>query len=164
MLDLAHFGDEIGQLDELRMRVAPRADHVDTLGPRRKRCDHFLRIQHFIAYYVIDLIENYEIILLTANLRAAEFPGLFAEADVLGIGLRAANFHKAAAHRANFEFVITQHLCRVELAIVPRAFDELHHQDAHALADGAKPGPERAGRLALAGPGVNDQESFTFRH
>ena len=35
MLDLAHFGDEIGQLDELRMRVASGADHVHALGPRR---------------------------------------------------------------------------------------------------------------------------------
>src|ERR1700733_11432826 len=59
MLDLAHFGDEIGQLDELRMRVASGANHVHALGPPGQRFDDFLRIQHFIRNYVIDLIEYY---------------------------------------------------------------------------------------------------------
>ena len=91
MLDLAHFSDEIGQLDELRMRVASRANHVDAFGPRRQRRHHFLRIQHFIADHVIDLIQDYEIIPPAVDLCAAKFPGLLAEADVLGIGLRAAS-------------------------------------------------------------------------
>src|SRR3984885_10465637 len=164
MLDLAHLRDEIGELDEFGMRGAPRPNHMDSLGPRRQRRRHFPRIQHFIADHVIDLIKDYEIIPPAVNLFAAKFPGLLAEADVLGIGFRAANFHEAAAHGPNFEFVVAQHLRGVELAVVPRAFYELHHKDPQPLSDGAKPGAKRAGGFAFAGAGVDDQLTFTFGH
>src|SRR5258708_3527831 len=62
------------------------------------------------------------------------------------------------------DFIGVEHFGGVELAVVPGTLDELHHQHAQALAHGAKRGTERASGLALARPGVNDQESFFFWH
>src|SRR4029077_18081362 len=56
------------------------------------------------------------------------------------------------------------HLGRVQLAVVPGAFDELHHQHAQPLPNRAKRSPQRASCFALARPGINDQQSFFFRH
>ena len=47
---------------------------------------------------------------------------------------------------------------------MPRAFDELHHQDAQALTDGAERGAERTCCFALARAGIDDQKSFVLRH
>ena len=48
----------------------------------------------------------------------------------------------------------------VELAVVPGAFEELQHEDAHAVADGAQGGAEGGGGFALAGAGVDEDEAF----
>src|SRR6185312_17227626 len=47
----------------------------------------------------------------------------------------------------------------VALAGVPRALDELHDADAHAVADRAQHHAEGGGRLALAGAGMDDDEA-----
>ena len=46
---------------------------------------------------------------------------------------------------------------------MPRAFDELHHADAMAAAEHAQCKPERRGRFALAGAGVDDEQSLFDR-
>jgi len=47
---------------------------------------------------------------------------------------------------------------------MPRAFDELDHQHAKSLAHGAKSGAQSASGFALARSGVDDEQSFFFRH
>jgi hypothetical protein len=47
---------------------------------------------------------------------------------------------------------------------MPGAFDELHHQNAHALAYRAKCRAKRASGFSLTGSGVNDEQSLFFRH
>src|SRR5689334_18574648 len=47
---------------------------------------------------------------------------------------------------------------------MPRPLDELHHHYAQALAHRAKRCAQRASRLPLARPGVNNQQSFFFWH
>src|SRR5438309_9241454 len=42
---------------------------------------------------------------------------------------RSSDLDEAAAHRTNLHLIVAQHFRRVEFAIMPRAFDELHHQD-----------------------------------
>ncbi len=129
-----------------------------------QRFDDAFGIEHFVADHVIDFVEHDEIVFFAVNLLAAEFPGLLAQPDVFGIGLGAANLDEAAAHGPDFEFVVAEHFRGVQFAVMPRAFDELHHHHAQTLAYGAKSGAQGAGRLALSRPGVNDQQSFSFRH
>src|SRR5215472_4225420 len=86
------------------------------------------------------------------------------ELDIFGISFGAADFDEAASHRANFEFVVAERFGGVKFAVMPGAFDELNHQDAQTLAYGTERGAQRAGSLAFARPGVNDEQSFFFRH
>src|ERR1700730_13115192 len=144
VLHLAHFRDQVSQLDKLRMSVAARADHVDALGTALQRLHELVRT-------AVDGV-------------ASSQPAVIRHLDVFGIGFRTADLHEAAAHRPDLELVVAEHFRSIELAVVPRALDELHHQDAKALPDRAKRSAKRTSRLALAGPGVNDQESLVFRH
>src|SRR6266571_4154532 len=119
------------------MGAAARADHVDALGAALERLDDLVRVKHLVADDVV---------------------------DVFGVGLRAADFDEAAAHRADFKLVVAEEFGGVELAVVPRAFNELHHEDAEALADSAEGGAQGAGGLAFARAGINDEQSFSLRH
>src|SRR6202043_708048 len=67
-------------------------------------------------------------------------------------------------HRPNLKLVIPQHLGCIQFPVVPRAFYELHHQHAQPLPNRAKRRAQRARRLSLARPGINNQQSFFFRH
>src|SRR6266481_2383598 len=154
---LAHLGDEVGELDKLGMGVAAGADNVHALRAIFQRFDDFAGVEHFVADGVIDLVENDEVVLSAVDGVAAGLPTFLCELDVGRIGFGAADFDEAAAHGADFEFVVTQHFGGVEFAVVPGTLDELDHQHAQALAHGAKGGAERAGSLALARPGVNDE-------
>src|SRR3984885_771209 len=159
-----HLRHQVGGFNQLRVRVAAGSDYVRAFWSLGPRVDYLFRVEHLVADHVIDFVEHDEIVLFAVDLLAAELPGLLAHAEVLRIGFRSANLHKSAAHGANLELIVTEHFRGVELAIVPRALDELHHQDPEALAHGAKRGAESAGRLALAGSDVNDQQPFAFRH
>src|SRR5882762_7658206 len=161
---LAHLGDEVGELDELGMSVAAGADDVDALGAVLQGLGDFVGVKHFVADRVVDFIEDDKVVLAAVDGVAAGFPAFLRQLDVRRVGFSAADFDEAAAHGANFKFVVTKHLGGVELAIVPGTLDELDHQHSQALAHGAKGGAERAGGLALARSGINDEESFFFRH
>jgi len=49
----------------------------------------------------------------------------------------------------------------IEFAVVPRALNELHHQHAHALADGTQCRPHCSGGFTLARAGIYDDQSTT---
>jgi hypothetical protein len=164
MFDLAHLGDQIGQLDQARMRVAAGADDMDVLGARGQRGDNFFGVEHAVADDVIDLIQDDQVVSSALNLREAELPGLLAQAHVFGIGLRAADFHKAASHGPNLDLVVAQEFGCVKLAVMPGAFNELHHEHAQALTHGAKGGAEGTRGLPFSRAGVDDEEAFAFGH
>src|SRR5947209_7487936 len=145
------------------MGAAARADHVDAPGAALERLNDLVRVKHLVADDVVDLIEHDQIVLAAVNGFAAGLPALAAEFDVFGVGLRAADFDEAAAHRADFKLVVAEEFGGVELAVVPRAFNELNHEDAESLADGAVGGAQGAGGLSFARAGVNDEQSFSFR-
>ena len=56
--------------------------------------------------------------------------------------------------------LVAERLQRVALRRVPRALDELHDADALAASEHAQREPERRGRFALAGAGVDDEKTF----
>src|SRR3989442_13991176 len=146
------------------MGAAARADPVDALGAALERLADLVRVKHLVADDVVDLIEHYQIVLAAVNGFAAGLPAFAAEFDVFGVGLCAADFDEAAAHRADFKLVVAEEFGGVELAVVPRAFNELNHEDAESLADGAEGGAQGAGGLSFARAGINDEQSFSFRH
>src|SRR5690242_4156666 len=94
MLHLAHFGYEVGKLDDFRMRVAAGADYVEALRTPRKFRGHLFRIEHLVADHVVDLVEDHEIPLAAVHLLDRPTPGFLAQSNVFGIGLRAADFHE----------------------------------------------------------------------
>src|SRR5258707_1459018 len=106
------------------MGVAAGADHMDAFGAATQGLNNHFGLQDFAADDVIYFVQDDEIIFFGIDGVAAGLPTLFRELDIFGIGLRAANFHKAATHRTNFKFVIAQHFGGVEFAIVPRTFYE----------------------------------------
>src|SRR5258708_15051737 len=161
---LAHLGDEVGELDELGMGVAAGADDVDALGTVFQSFDDFSGVEHFVADGVVDFVEDDEIVLAAVDGIAAGQPAFLRELYVRRIGFGAADFDEAAAHGTDFKFVVAEDFGGVELAVMPGTLDELDHEDIEALAHGAKGGTERASGLALARPGVNDEQSFFFRH
>src|SRR5229473_2539357 len=161
---LAHLGDEVGELDELGMGAAAGADDVDALGTVLQRFDDFSSVEHFVADGVVDFVEDDEVVLAAVDSVAAGLPTFLRELDVGRIGFGAADFDEAAAHGTDFKLVVAEHFGGVEFAVMPRTLDELDHQDFEALAHGAKRSAERASGFALARAGVNDQESFFFRH
>ncbi len=146
------------------MGVAAGADDVDALGTVFEGFDDFIGVEHFVADGVVDLIEDDEFVFSTVDGVAACLPALLRELDVGRISFGAADFYEAASHGADFKLFVAEHFGGVEFAVVPGAFDELHHQHAQALAHGAERSAQRASGLALARPGVNDEESFFFRH
>ena len=66
---------------------------------------------------------------------------------------------EALAHRAPFDLV-GEALDAHALAGLPGALDELHDADAPAAAERAQREPERGGRFALAGAGVDDKQAL----
>src|SRR3989441_3772785 len=131
-LDLAPLGNQVRQFHQLGIGIAAGADHVHALGTFGQGLDHFFRVEHTVADDVVDFIEHHEIVLPAVDLRAAELPGLLAEPEVFRVGFRASDLDEAAAHRTNLHLIVAQHFRRVEFAIMPRAFDELHHQHARS--------------------------------
>src|ERR1700693_6376808 len=164
MLHFAHLSNQVGSFYQLWMRIAPRADHVNALGTLHQRFYYAFRIDHFITDHVIDLVKHHQVVLFTVNLLPPVFPSLLAEAKVFWIGRSAAHLYKTSAHRPDFKFIVTEHLGCVQFPIMPRALDELHHQDAQPLSHRAKSGSQGTRSLTFARPGVNNQQSFSFGH
>src|SRR5262249_45010858 len=68
--------------------------------------------------------------------------------------------HEAASHLLHDEFV-AEGLNGVELSVMPGAFQELQHQHAHPLTDGAEGGSHGGGGFPLAGTGVHNDQAAT---
>ena len=141
------------------MGVAAGENDVDHFRPRLERFDDFRRVEHAVADGVIDLVEDDHVPFARKDGLTRFFPGFFDEANVFGVGFRAADFDEAAAHLAQDE-VFAEGFRRVELAVVPGAFEELEHEDAHAVADRAQRGAHRSRGLALARTGVDEDQTF----
>src|SRR5260370_11867090 len=146
------------------MGIAGRGDDVEAVGTVLEGLDDFVGVEHFVADGVVDLVEDDQVVFAAVDGVAAGLPTFLRQLDVCRVGFGAADFDEAAAHWADFKLVIAEHFGGVELAVVPRALDELHHQYAQALAHGAERGAECASGLAFARPGVNDEQSFFFCH
>src|SRR5579885_1434500 len=141
-----------------------RTDHMNALGPVSQRLDHHLRIEHLVADRVVDFIQHHQVIGAAVDRGSPGFPAFLCQLSVLGVRFRSANLHESAAHGPDFKLVVAEHLRRIQLAVVPRSLDELHHQHAQPLPDRAKRCSERASRLSLARPRINNQQSLLIRH
>src|SRR5229473_6623289 len=161
---LAHLRHQVRQFHQLGMRIPARADNVHALRPLPQRLHHLVRVQHLVADGVVDFIQHHQIVLAAINRVASRAPALLRHLDVFRIRLRPAHFHEASPHRPNLKLIVAQHLGRIQFPVVPRPFDELHHQHAKPLAHRANRRAQCARRLAFAWPGVNNQQSFFFRH
>src|ERR1700688_2834559 len=161
---LAHLGDQVSQLGYLWVGVSAGANYMNALWAIFQRLCDFAGVEHFVTDGVIDFVEDHQIVFPAVNCFATCLPALLRQLDIFGIRFGATDLYETAPHGSNFKLVIAQHFGGVQLAVMPGAFDELHHQDAHALAYGAKCRTQRASGLALAGPGINDKQSLFFRH
>src|SRR6516165_6474638 len=159
-----HLRYQVRLFHEQRMRVPSRADHVHVLRPPLELFDYLRGVQHLVADGVVDLVQDHKVVLAAVDRLSPRFPTLFRQSDVFRVRFRPADLYKSSPHWPDLKPFVAQHFRGIELAVVPRAFDELHHQDAQALPHRAKGCPECAGRFSLAGPGVNDQQSFVIRH
>src|SRR5580704_10108652 len=69
---------------------------------------------------------------------------------------------RALAHRMPDE-LIAEFCQRIALRRMPGALDELHDANAMAAAEHSQRQPERGRRLALAGAGMNDEQTLLDR-
>jgi hypothetical protein len=61
--------------------------------------------------------------------------------------------------------LVAERLHRIQFTVVPQALEKLQHQDPHALSDRAQSSSHGGGRLALARPGIhNDETTAQIRH
>src|SRR5438067_13632963 len=158
MLYLAHFGHRVCQLDNCRMRIPPRQDHMHHIRLLFQTFHHFGRIEHPIANRVIYLIQYDEVPLTRLNCLLRVRPSLFDHAHVFRIRLLSAYLHEAAAHLLHDKFV-AERMDRVEFAVMPRSFQKLQHEPAHPLPDCPQRRAHRSRGLSFARPGVHDDES-----
>ena len=87
-------------------------------------------------------------------------PGAFGRGDIARAILRLPG--EALAHRVPDE-LIAESRQRVAFGRMPGALDELHHADALTAAEHAQRQSERRRRFALAGAGMDDEQSFLDR-
>jgi hypothetical protein len=78
--------------------VASGEDDVDHLGLLAKDLGDLFRVEHLVAYGVVDLVEHNEIPFLGENRLSGLIPGLPDHANVFGVGLGTTHFHKATPH------------------------------------------------------------------
>ena len=162
VLHFAHLGDGVGKLDQRGVRVAAGQDHVHHLRAVAQGLGHLGGVEHAVADGVVDLVEHHHVPLAGEDRLARLGPGGLHHADVFRIGLGAADLHKSAAHLLQHE-VLAEGLGRVQLAVVPRALEELQHQHAHAVADRAQGRAHGGGGFAFAGAGVDQDQSASGR-
>src|SRR6478672_4437531 len=105
VLDLAHLGHRVGDLDNCRMGIPPGQDNVHHLGFAFQSLHHLGGIEHAVTDGVIDLIQDNQVPGAGMDCLGSFHPGLFYHADILGIGLFGPNFHEAAAHLLHDELI-----------------------------------------------------------
>jgi len=159
VLHFSHFGDGVCDGNERWVCVAAGEDDVHHFRARFERLDYLRRVEHAIADGVVDLVEDDHVPVAGEDGGARFGPCFFDEANVFGIGFRTADFDEAAAHLAENE-IFAEGFGGVELAVVPGAFEELQHEDAHAVADCAQCCAHCGSGLALARAGVDEDQSF----
>ena len=160
VLNLPHLGDGIGQLNDCRMRVASRQDDMHHFRLLFQGLGDLGRVQHTVTDGVIDLVQHHQVPLAGKDGLARLVPRFFHHLDVRGIRLRTADFHEPAPHLLHDE-VVAEGLHRVQLAVMPRALEELQHEHFHPLPDRAQGRAHGRGGLAFPRPGVDDDQSAT---
>src|SRR4029077_2604624 len=151
VLDIAHLGHRVGDLHDLRWRVASRDDHVHGRGARRDVRDDLLDRDPTPIHRIRDLVEHHEPVLARRDLLPRHAPPLARH----GLGaLHVARVpREAVADRPPLD---AQPRCRVALAGLPAVgLDELNDADLPSARHRAHRGAERSGRLAFAVAGVD---------
>ena len=181
VLHLAHLGDRVCQLDQQRVGVASGEDDVDHLRLAAQDLGDGFGREHLVADGVVDLVEHDQVPVAGEDCGGSLGPGGLDQANVFGVCLCAADLDEAAAKLPNDEVLrgrvagrraeglacaalrsaqrCVQRIGGIQLAVVPRTLEELEDEDAHAVAGGAQCGAQRGGGLALAGAGVDQDET-----
>src|SRR6266542_321001 len=145
MLELAHLGDEVGDLDQRRGGVATGDDDVLEAGAVAQHVDHFGGIDPAERHRIGELVEDQHVVRRVADAPLDLGPALAGEPG------------PAVAHALPGD--VAQPLGRLPLADAPLAgLHELVDADPVAAGPGAQHDAERGGGLAFALAGVDDQQ------
>src|SRR6266508_3522407 len=155
MLELAHLGDEVGDLDQRRGGVATGDDDVLEAGAVAQHVDHFGGIDPAERHRIGELVEDQHVVRRVADAPLDLGPSLAGE--VGGLLEIAGDPGPAVAHALPGD--VAQPLGRLPLADAPLAgLHELVDADPVAAGPGAQHDAERGGGLAFALAGVDDQQ------
>src|SRR6266700_2685156 len=155
MLELAHLGDEVGDLDQRRGGVATGDDDVLEAGAVAQHVDHFGGIDPAERHRIGELVEDQHVVRRVADAPLDLGPALAGE--VGGLLEIAGDPGPAVAHALPGD--VAQPLGRLPLADAPLAgLHELVDADPVAAGPGAQHDAERGGGLAFALAGVDDQQ------
>src|SRR5258708_33547958 len=112
---------------------------------------------------IVYLVQDWHFIFAGPDGIHSALPSRLGQADILRVGALQAFRDDATATDANFKASV-QERRRIQLPVVPGAFNELYHQDSLSVARGAKSVSHRCRRLALPGPRENHQKTAKFIH
>src|SRR3954453_13956262 len=166
VLDLGHLDDQVGGLDELRVRVATGYDDVLVARPVHQGLDHLVDVHPAPLHRVGELVEHVERVRLSGQVAADLRPALRGVGGVVDLGALPARPAPPAAHlvpddgAALAGLLVQPAECgqRVLLADPPLgALDELVDRDGPALVPGAHRHAERGGGLAFHLAGVDGE-------
>src|SRR5215467_288086 len=127
---------------------------------RRERRDDGGKIEIIVAQCDIELVQNQHAEIRISHEFARFRPGAFGGGDIAGAVLRFPG--ETLAHRVPNELIAKARQC-VAFGRMPGALDELHHADTLSAAEHAQRQSECRRRFALAGAGVDDQQSLLDR-
>src|SRR3954447_20223752 len=135
VLDQRHLGDEVGDLQERRRRVAAGDDDMQIARLALQHGHDLVERQIVVAQHDVQLVEQHHPVGWVGDHIPGRFPGGAGGGDVAGAVLRVPG--EPLPHRAAGDEIgkPRQHGA---LAGVPGALDELHHPDPEPVPDAAQ--------------------------
>ena len=115
-------------------------------------------VQHAVADGVVNLVEYHHIPVAGENSLATLVPCFFHHADVFGVGLSSADFDETTPKLLHNK-VVAKGLNRIEFSVMPGAFEELKHQDFHAVPHSTEGRSHSRSRFSLASTGIDDNKT-----
>src|ERR1039458_6289095 len=161
VLHLPHLRHCVCGLDNCGVCVSPRQDDVHHFRFPLQALHHFRRVEHAIADRIVDLIQHHQIPLPRLDRLLPLRPRLLYHLHIIRIRLLRAHLHKSPSHLLHHKFV-PEGFHRIQFPVVPRALQELQHQDSHPLAHRTQSRPHRRSRLAFSRPSVHDDETAAY--
>src|SRR5882757_745159 len=167
VLDLRHLGDQVGGVNQVRVRGPPGDHHVLATRPIAQRGHHLCHVHPPPLHRVGELVEHVQVMLLRGQSALDLRPALGGVRGMVLLGARTTRpgppgAHLVPLHRPALTGLLMHPAQRGQRPLLadlpPGALHELENTDGPARVPGPQGQAERGGGLPLVLPGVHDQQ------